>query len=396
MKLLKSKHLFVNLFLVAVLVATSSCLYGQVPLKVIVGEQAGFSEFESVLARFEAKLASDVAEDGIGSIAAGVFAGDKVVWAKGFGWADVEKQVPAEADTIYRIGSISKSFTAVLMAQMAEKGKFTLDEPVAKYFPAIEGLIEKPEGAKAITFRHLASHTAGLIREPRLPGAASGPIGGWEDKILASIPTTAYQSKPGERYSYSNIGFGILGLAVSRAAGKGFMELVTDEIFKPLGMESSFFILTEEHRAKLSMGYTGQGDRISGEAPAQEHAGRGYKVPNGGIYSTVGDLAKFGAAMCAASKVKIFTEETRKEILKQQTPAGGGRYGLGFSISVDSDGFTTMGHGGSVSGYNADLVFDPESKMGVVLLRNYSGGRTNLGQESQALLKKLVNAKKDS
>jgi len=375
------------------LLVSSSGLYGQVPLPVVAGEQVGFSEFEAAIGRFEAKLASDVAEDGIGSIAAGVFVGDKVVWAQGFGWADVDKQVPAEADTIYRIGSISKSFTAVLMAQMAERGKFKLDDAVAQYFPAIEGLIEKSEGAEAITFRHLASHTAGLIREPRLRGAASGPISGWEDKILASIPTTAYQSLPGERYSYSNIGFGMLGLAVSRAAGKGFMELVTEEIFKPLGMESSFFVLTEEHRAKLSMGYTGRGDRISGESPAREHAGRGYKVPNGGIYSTVGDLAKFGAAMCGASKVNVFSAETRKEILTQQTPEGGGRYGLGFSISVDSDGFTTMGHGGSVSGYNAHLVFDPKSKMGVVLLRNYSGGQTNLGRDARGLLKELVTAK---
>ncbi|MCP4710229.1 MAG: beta-lactamase family protein [Planctomycetes bacterium] len=89
-------------------------------MKVVAGEQVGFSELEAAIGRFEAKLSSDVVEDGTGSIAAGVFDGDKVVWAKGFGWADVDKQIPAEADTIYRIGSISKSFTAVLMAQMAE------------------------------------------------------------------------------------------------------------------------------------------------------------------------------------------------------------------------------------------------------------------------------------
>ncbi|MFC1728841.1 serine hydrolase [candidate division KSB1 bacterium] len=365
-----------------------------VPVEIPVSQVTGHSAFESAISRFAAQIAHDVAVDSTGSISAAVVVGNDVVWEQGFGWADVENRIPADAHTIYRTGSISKSFTAVLMMQMIERGYFALDDAVEDHFADFQNLIDKPEGAGKITFRQMASHTAGLIREPRLEGAASGPISGWEEKIIESIPHTAYQSLPGERYSYSNIGFGILGLATSRIAGESFMDLVTEHIFEPLGMESSFFIVTPELLPHLSMGYQRSRDgSISAEMPALEHAGRGYKVPNGGIYSTVGDLAKFVAAMTGASPEKIFTEETRMEMLKRQTPEGGGGYGLGFSVSIDEDGFITRGHGGSVAGYNANMVFDPESQIGVTILRNYSGGATNLGRASRALLKELVNSR---
>lgn len=367
------------------------------PLEVATGQKAKHTSFQAAIARFEAQLAQDVAEDGIGSISAGVVMGNDVVWSKGFGWADIEQQISADEETIYRTGSISKSFTAVLMMQMIEKGFFKLDDPVENYFPEIKELRENPEDASPITFRHMASHTAGIIREPRLKGAASGPISKWEDKVLASIPNTYYKSLPGKQYSYSNIGFGMLGLAVSRAAGEPFMDLVRKNIFEPLGMTSTFFILTTEHAPHLAMGYVRRKDgTVDADPPAREHSGRGYKVPNGGIYSTVGDLAKFVAAMTGASSVKIFSEETRKEILKQQTPEGRGRYGLGFSINIDEEGFRTVGHGGSVAGYNATMVFETESRIGVIAYRNYNRGKTNLGHTARALLKELVNIHRTS
>lgn len=362
------------------------------PVEVAVSQKVSHSPFQATIARFESKLAQDVAEDGVGSISAGVVVGNDLVWAKGFGWADIERKIPADKETIYRTGSISKSFTAVLMMQMAEDGFFGLDDPVEKYFPAINNLSKKPENSPSITFRHLASHTAGLNREPKLRDAARGPISQWENKILSSIPQTSFRSSPGEQYSYSNIGFGILGLAVSRASGTPFIELVREHIFEPQGMKSSFFILTAEYLPHMAMGYVKRKEgTVSAEFPALEHAGRGYKVPNGGIYSTVGDLAKFIAGMTGAAPLKLFSEETRLEILKRQTPEGGGGYGLGFSIRIDKEGFQTIGHGGSVAGYNASMIFEPKSKIGVIIFRNYSRGKTNLGRASRALLKELTN-----
>lgn len=348
---------------------------------------AQFSPFEAAIAAFDAEVAAGVAEDAAGAVSVAVFAGNDVVWAKGYGWADIERRIAADADTIGRTGSISKSFTAVLMMQLAERGVLDIDDPVADYFPEIAGLADAPEGAPPVTFRMLASHTAGLIREPELRGAASGPLYGWEDKILLSIPTTRFQTAPHTEYSYSNIGYGILGLALSRAAGVPFMELVHDLIFQPLGMDSSTFMVnTPELAARLSVGYSRDRDtgEVSAERATLEHFGRGYKVPNGGIYSTVIDMARFGAAMMGASTVPILSAQSRAEMLTPQPPADG--YGLGFQVR-ERDGVTTMGHGGSVAGYNAGLTFEPDAGVGVTMLRT-----SGYDPPIERLLRELVGA----
>lgn len=341
---------------------------GALPSRVL----AQFTPFESALARFDAEVAANVAEDAGGAISVAVFQGDHVIWAKGFGWADIEGRVAANSRTIGRIGSISKSFTAVLMMQLVERGVIGLDSPVREYFPEIDDLSDRPSGADPITFRMLASHTAGLVREPELRGAASGSIYGWERKILESIPHTAYQTAPLTEYSYSNIGFGMLGLALSRAAGVPFMDLMETLIFGPLGLESSTFILdSPELLGRMSVGYsrsrrTGE---ISAEQATREHFGRGYKVPNGGVYSTVHDLAAFAAAMMGEGPVQILGGESRREMFTPQAPAD--NYGQGFTVRT-VNGTTIVGHGGSVAGYNADLVFDLDSKIGVAMLRTTS------------------------
>jgi len=350
---------------------------------------AQFTPFEAAIAEFDAELATGVAKNADGCFSIAVFIEDKVVWSKGYGWADIENTIPCTEESIGRTGSISKSFTAVAMMQLVERGIIDLDDPVADYFPEIESLADPPEGMSPITFRMLASHTAGLIREPNLEDAASGSIYKWEEKILESIPTTYFKTPPGTEYSYSNIGFGILGLASSRAAGVPFITLVEDQIFKPLGMTSSAFIInTPELAARLSVGYDrdDQTGELSSEAATREHLGRGYKVPNGGIYSTVGDLAKFAAAMMGESPVEILSEEDRAEMLTPQPPAEG--YGLGFQVG-EEQGMRLAGHGGSVAGYNAGLVFDLNSKIGIAVLRTTSYNPSVLG-----LLEKLVAARR--
>jgi CubicO group peptidase (beta-lactamase class C family) len=350
---------------------------------------AQFTPFEAAIAEFDAELASGVAKNADGCYSIAVFIEDEVIWSKGYGWADIENTLACTEASIGRTGSISKSFTAVAMMQLVERGIIGLDDPVADYFPEIANLADPPEGMKPITFRMLASHTAGLIREPNLEGAASGSIYRWEEKILASIPTTHFKTPPGTEYSYSNIGVGILGLASSRAAGVPFMTLVEDQIFRPLGMIGSTFIInTPELAARLSVGYDrdDQSGELSSEQATREHFGRGYKVPNGGIYSTVGDLAKFAAAMMGASPVEILSEESRAEMLTPQPPADG--YGLGFQLGKE-EGMRMAGHGGSVAGYNAGLVFDLESKVGIAVLRTTSYNPSVLG-----LLEKLAAARR--
>ncbi|MHC5065740.1 MAG: serine hydrolase domain-containing protein [Planctomycetota bacterium] len=349
---------------------------------------AQFTPFEQAIADFDAQVAAGVAEDASGFVALAVFVGDEIVWSKGYGWADIEKRLPGTAETIGRIGSISKSVTAVLMVQLMERDILDLDDHVADAFPAILELREPPEGMEPISYRMLASHTAGLVREPDLENAAVGPLYGWEDKVLESIPKTGFKTAPWTEYSYSNIGFGMLGLACARAADRDFMRLVEEQIFAPLAMDSSSFMVKDpDQLRRLAVGYSK--NRRTGEVSAayatREHFGRGYKVPNGGIYSTVGDLARLAAAMMGVSPVQILSEESRKEIFTPQLPAR--EYGLGFTISPGEERYV-VGHGGSVAGYNANLSFDLNSGIGVAMLRT-----TAYNPPSGRLLTKLLQAK---
>ena len=212
---------------------------------------------------------------------------------------------------------------------------------------------------------------------------------------MLSIPKTSSISEPGETYNYSNIGFGILGLTLSRAAKKPFMELVKDKIFTPLNMNSSYFVVPNTKVADLAIGMgggpPGKLDKIT---PVKEHMGRGYKVPNGGIYSTPNDLAKFMIHNMG------YTETLNKENLElmqiRQTPKikssysknKSSNYGLGFFLHQDSK-ITTVGHGGWVSGYRAMFLFEKQSQYGVILMRNYNWGIIDLHLRSENLLRKL-------
>ena len=346
-------------------------------------------EWRQELDRFGEALAADVEHDGVGSIAAALARDGEVLWWGAYGWADPGAQVPAGRETIYRTGSISKSVTAVLMAMLAEEGTVALETPLQDLVPETSQLMDRPPGANP-TLRQVASHTAGLAREPELPDAAAGPIENWTARILESIPTTGYQTAPGTEYSYSNIGFGILGFGLERAAGTPFMDQVGARIFEPLGMTSSTFIIDDRLQPSLSVGHAnGPDGEVDTERPAREHAGRGYKVPNGGVYSTVDDLAAFAAGVMGRGRPPLFSDEMRAEVLSVQTPENpDSGYGLGFSIRT-MDGRVFAGHGGSVAGYTAYLLFEPATGLTAVLLRNYNRGRTNLGEVAGGLLRSL-------
>ncbi|MDE2806041.1 MAG: serine hydrolase [Gemmatimonadota bacterium] len=295
----------------------------------------------------------------------------------------------ADRGTVYRTGSISKSVTAVLMAILAEDGTVALETPLQNLVPEISQLMDRPPDANP-TLRQVASHTAGLAREPELPDAAAGPIENWTAKILESIPTTRYQTAPGTEYSYSNIGFGILGFGLERAAEVPFTDQVEARIFEPLGMTSSTFIIDDRLQSSLSIGHAnGPDGEMDTERPAREHDGRGYKVPNGGVYSTVDDLAAFAAGVMGRGRPPLFGDAMRAEVLSVQTPESpDSGYGLGFSINTVDDR-VFAGHGGSVAGYTAYLLFEPATGLTAVLLRNYNRGRTNLGEAAGSLLTSL-------
>ncbi|WP_425236991.1 serine hydrolase domain-containing protein [Ulvibacterium sp.] len=345
------------------------------------------NNLESLVAKFEDQLKNEL-ENGR-SVSGAIIVDNKIIWSKAFGISDVDRGIQADTTTIYRTGSISKSFTAFLMMELVHEGVIALSDPIELYLPEIKNLDGYSDSTR-ITFRNLAAHTSGLIREPNLKDAATGPISGWEAKVLESILNTSFQYGLEERFSYSNIGYGILGLALSRAADKPFMELVKEKIFEPLQMDNSYFVVPEDKIFSLSKGLEiGPHGKINREKPEREHMGRGYKVPNGGIYSTPNDLAKFILCNMGFS-VKLLSKDNMARMQTIQTPKGNWRsYGLGFGIQQDSL-LTAIGHSGGVAGYRANLVFDKDRGNGVVLMKNYSAGDPNINKLSYDLLRELA------
>lgn len=348
-----------------------------------VGSQS--TTFDSIVNGLGEQLQKDLIADDIeGSISAAICKDNKIVWSKAFGYSDHATRKLADTSTIYRTGSITKSFTAFLMMQLVEEGIIKLSDPVEMYLPEVKKLIGYSSSTK-ITFLQLGTHTSGLIREPDLEDAASGPIEQWEQKIIMSIPYTSFQNRPAEKFSYSNIGYGILGLALSRAANKPFQELVKDKIFIPLKMNHSYFGVPAEVASHLAKGMNGGPGDLDLQTPNREHVGRGYKVPNGGIYSTPNDLARFAIAMMGYQN--LLRPET---LVAMQTEKISGRddYGVGFFINREQDG-NIINHGGAVAGYTAQFAFKPTSHYGIIIMRNYNFGATDLQARSFIVLKEL-------
>lgn len=385
----------ISLLLCVLLFLGGGILFGQATLAPSTGHRPAMQDpgWDVAIANFSRELMEQVSQDGVGGIAAGVVVNGDLVWAKGYGWSDRERRVPILPSAVSRTGSISKSITAMVLMRLVDRGIVRLDDPVERYLPEFSSVRNLPLDAGPVTLRHLASHTAGLEREPaNVDEMVSGPIERWEERVVESLQNTAYDSVPGARYQYSNIGFGALGLALSRAAGVPFLDLVQSEVFVPLGMTgSSFVVVGAELEPRLAVGYVNRGDgTIDGEGPLREHRGRGYKVPNGGVYSTVADLGRFLGAVSGVPGLRILSEKSRQEMVSIQTPESEeDGYGLGLSIQKYGES-RIVGHGGSVAGYTAYMAVNPESGVGVVLLRNYQTGQTNLSRAAQTLIAELT------
>ncbi len=342
-------------------------------------------------------ISAEFAKDSIGSITVGVIAGSQLVWTRSVGFADMKTRRLANRNTVYRIGSITKPFTAVMLMQMVAAGRVQLSDPVERYLPEVKQIASKPPGAP-FTFLQLATMTAGLAREPEEAGPFwKGPVSDWGKKLFAALPHTNYLSSPGTEYSYSNIGYAILGAALARVAGQPYVEWERSHVLNPLGMDRTRFELDPTIEADLAVGYEVRGDGSLDDQTAAQEArdGRGFKVPNGAIFTTVDDLARFVSFELGCGPDSVVARQMLDEafgglVATNRFLETG--YGLGF-MAATHDGYSYLGHGGSVAGYSASMYFDRPKKLGVVVFRNVGGGKQDPDRLAVDILS-LLAAKK--
>jgi CubicO group peptidase (beta-lactamase class C family) len=327
-------------------------------------------------AAIDAMVAAEFAKHPVGSLTIGIVYKDKLFWTKSYGNADMEKKLAADKDTVYRIGSITKMFTAVMLEQLADSGKVHLSDPVEKYFPEVKTVTGRYPDAPPITLIQLATHTSGLDREPgNTDTYLHGQVADWEKTLIAALPHTRYAFEPGTRYSYSNIGFATLGAALARAAAQPYVEYVPQHIFQPLGMTHTAFELTPDLRAHLSKGYeVDENGKASADASERDHKeGRGYKVPNGAIYTTVGDLARFSSFLLGHGPDAVLKAATLNRNLTQSPVQANFQLSEGYMLGgqvLRRDTYVAFGHGGAVAGYLAGLYVNRNANVGVIVLVN--------------------------
>jgi CubicO group peptidase (beta-lactamase class C family) len=315
--------------------------------------------------------AAEAAARPIGSMTVGVVDHGKLIWTKSYGLADMEARVPATRRTVYRIGSITKQFTAVALLQLAAQGKVSLDDPAVKYVPELQAVKGFGDAAKTVTLLSLATHRAGLAREPDDFRYLRGPIDSWEATARDALGHTSEAFRPNDEANYSNIGYSALGLALETASGSPYTDLVERNVIKPLGMTSTGFRPDAAMLARLAKGY-GVARGVADATPSQTElvTGRGYKIPNGGLFTTVDDLAKFLAFEMGYGPPGVLSHKTLEANFERSFPMPvGGRYGVGF-VTRPVPGRILVGHNGAVAGYTSSAVFDPASQVGIVCLRS--------------------------
>jgi len=309
-----------------------------------------------------------------------ILADGKTLYERGFGFRDILSGLPATPRTLYGIGSVTKSFTALAIMQLAEEGKISLDDPVANYIPNVP----KPFG-ELPKIRHLLSHTSGLpaLGYAEAFGEVMGSDDAWlpvcspEDVITFMQGAQDWAvAKPGEAYFYLNEGYVLLGYIISKLAGKSYEEFIQQRILQPLGMQRTFFakvdVEKENDRATPYI-FDKEGKHTPSNFP--------YGInPDGGLVSNVIDLTKY-IEMCIGRgelkgkrlvSTKTFEALIEPRISLPHENFGNESYGFGWRITSDFCNNTLIGHGGSVGVHTAYIGYVPEKRIGVALLANPS------------------------
>jgi CubicO group peptidase (beta-lactamase class C family) len=311
-------------------------------------------------------------------IAIAVVRATGLAWFHGRGLADTEWRVPVTENTVFRIGSVTKTFTAVAIMQLWEQGLVDLDAPVSRYLQAFELVPTKP-GLGPVSLRHLLTHTAGIGYWPRpsdllRPRLGSGvesvrPIGSLAQLYHRGLP---YEVEPGTKWMYSNHGFAVLGQIVEDVSGVPFDRYLRSEVFDRLGLEHTDLVPSDRVRPQLATGYV---LTRHGLAAVPRH---GVPTPGGGaVYSTARDMARYASALLAGGSndagviLKPATIETMFHPHFQADPRVPG-VGLGFDLSEEG-GRRMVGKDGVVSGFLSFMTLAPDHGIGVIVLTNTGG-----------------------
>ena len=281
---------------------------------------------------------------------------DQVLVDKGYGYADLEWQIPDTPDTKFRLGSMTKQFTAAGILLLEERGKLNTDDLVKKYIP------DAPAAWDKITIYNLLTHTSGIPNFTSFPDYHSSeatpatPV-----QLVARFRDKPLDFQPGDNWSYSNSGYVLLGYLIEKISGQTYQNFIQENFFKPLGMNNSGYDSNSEIILHRASGYT------SGPA-GQVNAGYiDMSIPfsAGALYSTTHDLLRWEEALYGG---KVLSPAA----LKKMTTPFKQNYACGLIVQT-VHGHTVYEHGGAIEGFNTDMAYYPDEKLTLIALSNLNG-----------------------
>jgi CubicO group peptidase (beta-lactamase class C family) len=297
----------------------------------------------------------------------------KVIYKKGFGMANMEWDIPNQPNTKHRLGSITKQFTAMLILQLVAEGKLDLQEPITTYLP------DYPKASgDIITSHHLLTHTSGIPNYTSFPkfmeDESRNPY--TPEVFVKKFDEKALDFTPGEKFSYSNSGYFLLGVIAEKLSGKSYEKLLHEKIFTPLKMNNT--------------GYDNHGDILKNRATGYEKQGKDYRnsayldmtIPYaaGSMYSTVEDLYLWDQALYTTT---LLPKKYMTMYFEPYIPAfGSAQYAYGWGVGYEKIGSSTdsiyaIGHGGGINGFNTNISRTTSNKSMIVLLNNTGGAPLN-------------------
>jgi CubicO group peptidase (beta-lactamase class C family) len=317
-----------------------------------------------------------------GYYAAGTFNGTAlvsenaaVIFSKGFGFADFEWKIPNTPDTKFRIGSITKQFTATLVMQLVEEGKLALEAPLVRYLPYY-----RKDTAAKVTVHHLLTHTSGIPSYTSLPNfqrdIMRNPYGVRE--FIEKHCSGDLEFEPGTRFVYNNSGYFILGAVIEHVTGKTYEQVLKERILDPLGMKGSGYDLSRPILEKRARGY----EQTPAGVRNADYLDMLLPYAAGSLYSTVEDLYTWDQALYSE---KVLPNKAKAQMFTAVLD----NYGYGWlvrkrPIGIDKAERLTIAHGGGINGFSTSIVRLPEDRHLVVLFNNTGG--TNLGAISDGIL----------
>jgi CubicO group peptidase (beta-lactamase class C family) len=308
---------------------------------------------------------AEMKKQGVPGLTVAVIKDGKVVKAEGYGLANVEHQVPAKRETVYQSGSVGKQFTATAVLLLLEDGKLELDDLIGKHLPDV------PEGWKDVTVQHLLTHTSGIKDITNTLDLRKDYT---EDELLKRLSAATLDFPAGTDWRYSNTAYAVLGILVSKVAGKFYGDFLKERVFTPLGMKTARIINEADVIPNRAAGYRFAGGRLKN----QEWVSPTFNsTADGSLYVTIDDMITWDAALAAG---KLLKKESYEAMWTPVRTKDGKEHPYGFGWSLgERNGHKRIHHGGAWQGFTTYIDRYPDDRLTVIVLTNLAPPRSKPG-----------------